>query len=190
MAAEAPPPVVLFVDDEKHVVESLKDALRRLPMTILTATSAAGALRILDATAVDVVVSDELMPKMSGTELLAEVRRLYPDVVRIVLTGHASVEGAIKAINEGEIYRFLSKPCKVADLAQTIFEAVRVRRLADSSRRLLKKYRSASRAFQELERSHPGISKVLRGDDGSILVSPTEQSLADLIRQIESHLDE
>lgn len=190
MLSEPTQPIVLFVDDEKHVVESLKDALRRLPMTILTATSGPGALKILGATPVDVVVSDELMPEMTGTELLARVRLDYPEVVRIILTGHASIDSAIKAINEGEIYRFLSKPCKAADLAQTIFEGLSVRRLANSSRRLLDLYRSRFPNFEALERSHPGISNVPRSQDGSIFVSGSDATLAELIQEIESHLED
>lgn len=181
-------PVVLFVDDEKHVVESLRDALRRMPFLILTATSGEGALKILRATAVDVVVSDERMPSMTGTELLAKVRELYPDSVRIVLTGHATLEVAIKAINEGEVYRFLSKPCKAVDLAQTIQEGLRLKRLERSSRELLRRYRS-ERMSQRRSREPVAVeAPPLEDEEGVFFIEELEQPVDDLIREIEEQL--
>jgi len=118
-------PRVLLVDDEPHVTEALKRVLREEAYDIRTASSARTALQILAREAVDVVVSDERMPGMSGSEFLATVRRSYPNTVRILLTGHANLEAAVRAINEGEIYRFLTKPCKEADLTRAIEHALR-----------------------------------------------------------------
>ena len=118
-------PRVLLVDDEPHVTEALKRVLREEAYDIRTASSARTALQILARETVDVVVSDERMPGMSGSEFLATVRRSYPNTVRILLTGHANLEAAVRAINEGEIYRFLTKPCKEADLTRAIEHALR-----------------------------------------------------------------
>ena len=85
------------------------------------------ALRILVVEPVDVVVSDEDMPGMRGCELLATVREHSPGAVRIRLSGKGSLETAIHAINDGEIYRFLTKPCNTTDLAHTIRHALTVR---------------------------------------------------------------
>lgn len=113
-------PKVLLVDDEPAVLEGLVHALRREPYELLVATSAAEALEILAAEDVAAVVSDEMMPGMPGTEFLRLVRESHPRTVRIVLTGHASVETAMKAIHEGWVYQFLHKPCKAADLAAAL----------------------------------------------------------------------
>ena len=78
---------VLFVDDEPMLLAGLKEALRRCPFGILTATSAADALKLLATHAVDVVVSDERMPNMPGSEFLGIVRQRHPQTIRIVLTG-------------------------------------------------------------------------------------------------------
>jgi two-component system probable response regulator PhcQ len=102
---------VLFVDDEPHVTESLKRALRKEPYEVLSANSADEALEVLARQPVDVVISDEKMPGMQGSEFLAVVCKQYPETIRIIMTGHGSIEAAIRAINEGEIYRFLTKPC-------------------------------------------------------------------------------
>jgi len=83
---------VLIVDDEPHVTEGLKRVLRKEPYEILTASSANQALSILDREAIDVVISDDKMPGMSGSELLSIVSLDYPDTIRIMLTGHASLD--------------------------------------------------------------------------------------------------
>ena len=116
---------VLVVDDEPDVRDMLTQALSREPYEVLCADSAEEALDIIAREPVDVVLSDEKMPGMSGTEFLAIVRRQYPDTIRMILTGHASLESAIHAINEGEIYRFFTKPCNMVDLMVTIRQALK-----------------------------------------------------------------
>ena len=98
-AAAAPEvrPVVLFVDDEKGVTDGFRANMRRQPFSVVTANSAAEALEILGERHIDVVVSDEQMPGMHGSALLAEVRRTWPDVMRIILTGQASLDATIAA---------------------------------------------------------------------------------------------
>ena len=84
---------VLFVDDEPNGTKALKRALRREPYDILSAGSADESLEMLERESVDVVVSDENMPGMTGSEFLAVVYEKYPDTIRIILTGHASLGG-------------------------------------------------------------------------------------------------
>lgn len=174
---------VLFVDDEPHVVAGLRDALRKQPFTILTATSGAEALQTLVDTHVDVVVSDEQMPQMTGAEFLGIVRRKYPYTVRIVLTGHASLDAAIRAINEGEVYRFLTKPCNPVDLAFTIRQGLQLRDLSRESSRLLSKVRHQKVLLRELEEQHPGISRVDVDERGAILLEDVD--IEALIRDLE-----
>jgi len=118
-------PCVLLVDDEPLITTTLKRVLRKEPYDICTANSGAEALQILARKPVDVIVSDERMPGMSGSEFLAVARQQYPDTARIILTGQANLEAAIRAINEGAICRFLTKPCKEDDLTLAIGEALR-----------------------------------------------------------------
>jgi two-component system probable response regulator PhcQ len=180
---------ILFVDDESHVVESLRVAMRKEPYDIVTATSAAEALELLGQREVDVVVSDERMPGMSGTEFLAEVRRKYPRTVRIILTGQASLEAAIRAINEGEVYRFLSKPCHPADLSVTIRQALQLRCLAQESSRLLAKSRKQRAVLRDLERTYPGIGRVTTDESGAIVVEEESVEVDELIRAIEREIE-
>ena len=159
---------VLFVDDEPHVTDSLKRSLRKEPYEVLSANSASEALRVLARGPVDVIVSDEKMPGMPGSEFLAQVCKLYPESVRIILTGHGSMETAIRAINEGEIYRFLTKPCNEVDLAITIRQALQLKDLKVISQRLLERNKNQSAILRELEKKHPGITKVERDSTGAI----------------------
>lgn len=169
---------VLFVDDESHVTEGLYRALRKEPYEVLSAHSAADALKLLAHVPVDVVVADEKMPGMSGSELLAEVRRRYPDTVRMILTGHATLEAAVRAINEGEIYRFFTKPCDAVDLAVTIRRALEHQAALAEARRLMEVIRTQASEFERLERLYPGITKVKRDAEGAVILEEQPQDIS------------
>ena len=120
-------PRVLLVDDEPHITQSLKRGLRKKPYEVLTAHSGDEALSMLSRERVDVVVSDEQMPHMPGSEFFARLSQEHPEIARILLTGQASVEAAMRAVNEGRVFPFLLKPCKETELAQAIETAVQCR---------------------------------------------------------------
>jgi DNA-binding NtrC family response regulator len=129
-------PVVLFVDDEPVLLESLGRCLRRAPFECLFAHSGAEALAQLARTHVDVLVSDERMPGMSGTELLERVRERFPDVVRILLTGGASLADAARVIGGSGVYRFLDKPIANGDLVRTIESGLAMKKVLSTTSRL------------------------------------------------------
>ena len=161
---------ILVVDDEPAIRDMLTQALSQEPYEVLCADSAEEALNIIAQEPVDVVLSDDKMPGMSGTEFLAIVRRQYPDTIRMILTGHASLESAIHAINEGEIYRFFTKPCNMVDLMVTIRQALQHKDLMAENQRLLQTVRQQSLSLETLERQHPGITKVKRDQNGTVIV--------------------
>ena len=161
---------VLIVDDERTITDMLKDALSREPYNILIAASAEEALTVLTREQVDVVISDEKMPGMLGSEFLAVVRRKYPDTIRMILTGYASLESAIRSINEGEIYRFFTKPFNVFDLVVTIRQALQHKDLMKETQRLLKVVKRQSVFIEEMEQQYPGITKVKRDAEGAIII--------------------
>lgn len=161
---------ILFVDDEPNVTGGLKRSFYREPYTILSANSAKEAIEVLADKHVDVVVSDEQMPGMAGSELLAVVREKYPDTIRIILTGQATLEAAIRAINAGGVYRFFTKPCNEVDLKMTIRQALQQRELAAQGRRLLRECREQSALLEGIERANPGITHVVRDTRGAILL--------------------
>jgi len=123
-------PKVLFVDDEPAVLEALKCALRKEPYEVLVATSAALARDILARGPVDIVVSDERMRGETGTVFLNRVHREYPNTVRVMLTGEASLGAVVDVINDG-LYRFLSKPVNPGELVRTLNGAIQMKRLGE-----------------------------------------------------------
>ena len=161
---------VLVVDDEPAIRDMLTQALSSEPYEVLCADSAEEALDIIAQEPVDVVLSDEKMPGMSGTEFLAIVRRQYPDTIRMILTGHASLESAIHAINEGEIYRFFTKPCNMVDLMVTIRQALQHKDLMAENQRLLNIVRQQSSSLEALEKQHPAITKVKKNQNGTVII--------------------
>ena len=127
---------LLLVDDEDNVVSSLKRLLRRDGYHVVTANSGAQGLQRLAEHAVDVIVSDQRMPGMTGVEFLRRAKALYPDTVRIVLSGYTELQSITDAINEGAIYKFLTKPWDDAHLVGHIAEAFNHKEMADENRRL------------------------------------------------------
>lgn len=126
----APRPVVLFVDDEPAILAGIRDTCRREPYDVMTADSAIAAMACLAKQRVDVVVSDECMPRVSGSELMSRVRHEYPNILRIMLTGEASLEVSVQAVRDG-LYRLLSKPIKPDDLTRVVRDALRLKSTAE-----------------------------------------------------------
>jgi DNA-binding NtrC family response regulator len=112
---------ILFVDDEKRILDGYKRLLHDEQFSIATAQSGEQALAELHLFGpYAVVISDMHMPRMNGAEFLAQVRQLTPNTVRMLLTGYKDIDLAIEAVNEGRIFRYLTKPCKKNDLVQAI----------------------------------------------------------------------
>jgi diguanylate cyclase (GGDEF)-like protein/PAS domain S-box-containing protein len=116
---------LLLVDDEVHVTAALIRVLRRDGYRILRAESAEEGLRMLALHEVQVVLSDHLMPGMHGIEFLSKVKALYPDTVRMMLSGYTAVDSIIAAINSGAVFRFHAKPWDADTLRASIAEAFR-----------------------------------------------------------------
>ena len=175
-------PKILFVDDEPHVTAALQRGLRREPYDIVTAHSAEEAFVVMDCERVDVVVSDERMPNMLGSEFLSVVRRDYPDTVRIILTGEASLEAAMRAINEGQVYRFLSKPCEEGALTQAIAEGLGQRASGQETEVQAEQREPAhhpARAIRELEAHNPAITEVQPGQAEATSEAISDEAISD-----------
>jgi response regulator RpfG family c-di-GMP phosphodiesterase len=119
-------PIVLFVDDETSVLRAMNRLFRKENVIILTAPSGAEGLELLDQHSISVVVSDQRMKKMCGTDFLKETRACYPDTVRCILSGYAEMDSVIAAINDGNVYRFISKPWDDTEIVATVNECLTV----------------------------------------------------------------
>ncbi|MBU0479467.1 MAG: response regulator [Proteobacteria bacterium] len=114
---------ILFVDDERNILKAVARLLDDTPYRLLVAANGVEALDLVKNNIVSVVVSDNIMPGMLGVELLARIRTLSPDTIRILLTGQADLHTAIDAINHGEVFRFLLKPWDNHELLAVLREA-------------------------------------------------------------------
>lgn len=128
---------VMFVDDEISILKAMKRLFLDAPFEVLVAESPSKALETLKEHTVAVVVSDQHMPEMLGTDFLEKVRSVQPHAVRMILTGYADLESAMDAINRGQVYRFICKPWDETDLKTAIKNAVDLYTLESENRRLL-----------------------------------------------------
>jgi len=157
---------VLVVDDELAVLSAVRRVLVRAGYNVLSTSEPQRALDMLDATHVDVLIADLLMPEMSGAELGSTARERHPEVVRIILTGCSAVRETEKLINDGEIHRFLTKPFEPSDLRSTIALLLDRREELHRSTVAGRSSLRRSRMLADLEREHPGITKVQRNTEG------------------------
>lgn len=125
MIEQAVPVRILLLDDEEPVLNALRRVLRKEGYEITLCTDPDAALRVVREARIDIVVSDFLMPGMTGTEFFALAARLHPHVTRIMLTGQADMEVAVQAINQGHVHRFLMKPWDDEQLKHVLREAAR-----------------------------------------------------------------
>ena len=146
-------PRILCVDDEPDVLEALSNVLHKR-FDVSCATSGRDGLRLLvDAGPFSVVMSDFAMPGMDGAEFLSLARVAAPETVRVLLTGHASIRSAVAAVNDGRIFRFLTKPCPPAQLVQALEDAVDQCRMVTSDRALFEhKLETLSEHLRRAER--------------------------------------
>ena len=167
-------PTVLFVDDEVVILKALKEIFSREGFDALTATSGEEALEILERRQVDVLVSDERMPGISGMELLARVKERYPDMIRVVLTAYAELNTMLSAINRVEAHRLIVKPYRNDEIVQTI------RDLAKRRARQIEDRRALEAAQREAEFAY-AAARILCNPDVPLERKYTE--LLDLLRR-------
>lgn len=156
---QRPSRTLLLVDDEQNILAALKRLLRRDGYHIITAGSGLEGLELLAQNDVDVIISDQRMPGMTGVEFLRRVKDMYPDTVRIVLSGYTELQSVTDAVNEGAIYKFLTKPWDDLQLGGHVEEAFRRKEMADENRRLNLEVKAAN---QELAEANRQLEEVLK----------------------------
>ena len=180
---------ILIVDDEPNVIAALQRTLFDEPYDICTATSGEEALEILTTCKVKLVISDERMPGMDGAEFLSIVKVRYPESIRIMLTGYASLDAAIKAVNSGEVYRFFVKPWNDIELTMAIRSAMEKYDLEAENRRLLGTIRSQAVELKVMERRHAGITRLEKDKYGNLLIPDfSEEEKAEIFAECEMEI--
>ncbi len=127
---------LLLVDDEQNITRSIKRACRQRNYNVFIANSGAEALEILKKEGINVILSDQMMPGMTGSELFEKVAVNYPQVVRILLTGHTALEGITKAVNKGAVFKIMFKPWEDEELLNTIDEAFNFYNINEKNKQL------------------------------------------------------
>ena len=176
---------VLLVDDDADVLHSLRRVLHSQPYLLYTACSGEEAASVVKAASIDVVVADERLPGMSGTDLLAWIAHHYPGVVRMILTGHAVTETVIRAINEGGVYRFFTKPYNVAHLAIAISKAIEHRDLLAKQAQLVDIHQRQAGDRMRFGKDLEAINRLISRD----LQKPLQSALQSCQSLLEQHRD-
>ncbi len=144
---------VLYIDDELNNLNSFKAAFRR-DFNIFTAQSAREGRKILDTNEIGVIITDQRMPAMTGIEFLESIIPVFPDTIRILLTGFADINAVMDAINRGQVYKYLVKPWQNEELKMYIQNAMEIYHLRRENKELAQKLKLANIELQNLNKSY------------------------------------
>ena len=142
---------VLYVDDEINNLNSFKAAFRR-DFEIYTASSAKEGRKILDSHEIGVIITDQRMPGMTGIEFLESILPIYPDTIRILLTGFSDINAVMDAINRGQVYKYLVKPWQNDELKLYIQNALEIYHLRKENKELAHKLYLANKELDLLNK--------------------------------------
>jgi len=128
---------LLLIDDDQDMLNFLVQKLENEDYNIISTTSPSEALDYISTKNIDVIITDEQISEMTGTELMVRAKVIAPNTMRIVLTGNAALQSAVEVINSGDVYRYLMKPVNIIDLALTLRQAIQQRTLVNESQKLI-----------------------------------------------------
>ncbi len=145
---------LLLVDDEESILKALRRVFRKEPYTIYTASSGQEGLNILKEAKepFSLIISDQRMPRVSGTQFLEQAKELSPETIRILLTGYSDLDAIIDAVNSGGIHRYLTKPWNGSELLIQIRQSLEQYELAAENRRLLELIKTQNRKLNEINK--------------------------------------
>ncbi len=144
---------VLYIDDEINNLNSFKASFRR-DFEVFTAISAKEGRKILDANEIGVIITDHRMPVMTGIEFLESILNVYPDTIRILLTGFADINAVMDAINRGQVYKYVVKPWQNDELKMYISNAIEIYKLRRENKELSAQLKIALAEIESLKRSN------------------------------------
>lgn len=155
---------VLLVDDDERLLRGLIRALHKQPFQIYTARNSEEAMWVLKTREIDVIVTDERMPGMSGSDLLSWAADHCPNTMRIILTGYAETDMAIRAINEAGVCYFFTKPCNEARLAIAIHKAIELKDTREQNRQMLVSSKQQIHSLERLEQDFKFQARMVSED--------------------------
>ncbi|MFH1678710.1 MAG: response regulator [Candidatus Omnitrophota bacterium] len=162
---------LMIIDDEKVILDSFQRGLNGEGYEIIKAFNSKDALnKIKMQPDIKIVVSDIKMPGIDGMDFLKIIKREYPYIIRIVLTGYADVDNAIAAVNQAQVYRFITKPWDVTELRIVLRLALQYQQALEEYRLPVTDVQEAIGHIENLEKKFPGISTVSKDKDGRITI--------------------
>jgi two-component system, probable response regulator PhcQ len=177
---------ILIVDDEHNILNSLSRLLKSDDCEIITADSAEDGLKKLkDAGGVDLIISDNCLPNTSGLDFLIKARHLYPDVVRMLITGYPDLESTIQAINKGQVYRFITKPWENDELKLIVKQALEYFDVLRDNRTLLNIARQQAEGLKVMQQRYPSVSPKDFNKSGMYIIDEKKvsETLSDFMKK-------
>jgi signal transduction histidine kinase len=175
---------ILLVDDEKDLLDPMKLLLGD-EYRVLTAQNADQALSIVEQESVELVISDQRMPGMTGVELLKRIREINPEIVRLILSAYTDIDAMLSAVNEGQVYRYVIKPWDVDDMRITIHQALEWKDLRASHGQMAADLIAVNRELAlrtlQLERAHQTIIR-------SEKMAAVGKFAAEMVHEMNNHL--
>jgi len=144
---------VLYIDDEANNLNAFKASFRRV-FNVFIAESAEEGRKILEQENIQIILSDQRMPKMTGIEFFESIIELYPEPIRILITGYTDINAVIDAINRGQVYKYLTKPWNESEVKNFIEKAFEVFRLRKENVELTEKLLDANKKLEFLARQN------------------------------------
>ena len=158
---------ILVVDDEPSIIKAIRRTLLDDPVEIVAAHSGAEGLAILKKESVDLVISDFKMPGMDGIDFLSRAIADNPNMLTILLTAYGDIDTAMRAINDVGVHKFILKPWNDAELRVTVKRALELDQVLKERNLLKRQVRRRDVALAELEKRHPGITRIDYDDEGN-----------------------
>ncbi len=176
------PFTVIIVDDEAPIRKALKRVLKYESYNVVDFGDPQEALQYVRDNPAHLIISDHTMPGMLGIDLMRKIRLLRPNTIRVMLTGNANLDMAMQAINDGAIYRFLTKPWDNNDLLLAVRLGLRHYETESENRRLLALVKKHQAVLEDLERQQPGVTGLKKNSEGAIVIDDDdiEEALAEL----------
>lgn len=174
---------IIIVDDDPNVLKAIVRVLQDEEYEVVTAESAMEAKAKIDREKIHLIISDAIMPITSGHELLGWVRQHHPDIIRTMFTGKADLKAVLRAVNEGEIYRFFTKPWDPIELKLSIRLGLEKFDLEKERSILLKVVKQQRSELERIEDEFPGISTVKRDMSDAVVVEEMSEREREEIKQ-------
>jgi len=176
---------VLIVDDEEYILNSLKRLLRNEKYAVLTTVSPQEAIEIVSREKISLIIVDYRMPQLNGVELLKKIKAVSEDTLRIILTGYTDTQIAVQAINEGEVYRFISKPWNDDELKIIISQALAQYDLFMDNKELLEMVQKNQYILSQIRKEHPEIEikEMPQAQEGKYVIEGRIVSLEDYMKR-------